>query len=307
MPNVLCVDPLRALAKRASARIADKTVAARYERLALDQLLRDPRNFRPAGPDDLDNAPAWAREAHARREEVSVFKTNRAIAARIHSVARRLDDTCKVAAAEQAKHPSDASKINGARMFLAKFGRVDFDTAARKALNFSRLLSLWEDDTDATQVCEPSTIMLLNGRSWHRVTSVKDLRSIGREFTNCLGRTTRKGGYGGMLVQGLAQYWVLRDVSGKGLIVAMAPAPRPTHFMEVKGPRNAPVRIDDADLVQLGLVIGIRPTPPPPPPPPPSSPPAGVLVAVLAAREFCRCNLCQPRFAPRLRRRARAH
>lgn len=301
MANVLDIDPLRALAQRASARIADKAIATRYERLAINQLLTDVRNFRPANPEDLKDAPAWAREAYGRGEEISVFKTNRALAARLHSVARRLADTCRVAAAEEAKHPGDEGRIKDAREFLAKFGRANFDTAAKKSLHFSRLLTVWEDDADATLVCQPRTLVLLNGRSWDRVTSVKDLRALGREFVNCLSRTKRTGGYGAMLVQGAAQFWVLRDVGGKGLVVAMAPAPSATHFMEVKGPRNAPVRLDDADLVQLGLVIGIRPSPPPPPPP---FPPAGALVAVRATREPCLCNLCQPRLRLRARMRA---
>ncbi|MGD9981345.1 MAG: hypothetical protein AB7H66_17085 [Hyphomonadaceae bacterium] len=306
MPNVLSIDPLRALAKRASAKIADKTIADRFERLALDQLLKDPRNFRPAKAAELTDAPAWAVEAFVRGEEVSVFRTNRALAARLHTVARRLGDTCKVAAAETAAHPDDAPKIGAAREFLAKFGRANFDTAAKKALAFSRLLLAWHDDLDATPVCEPRTIILLNGRRWSRITSVKALRAIGREFANCLARTQSIGGYGGMLAKQHAQFWVLRDYDGKGLIVAMAPGRAPTHFMEVKGPRNAHVRLDDADLRSLALAIGIRPAPPPPPPPPPPvAPPARVLEAVLAARQPCRCNLCMPRLSVRLRPRAR--
>jgi hypothetical protein len=306
--NVLCIDPVRALAKRASDRISDKAIAARYQRLAFDQLLKDPRNFRPAFSNELADAPEWAKQAHCRGEAVSVFKSNRALAARIHSVARRLEATCRVALAEPAKHPGDAAKINDARQFLAKLGRADFDTAARKALIFARLLEVWEDHNDAAPVCPPRTIVLLNARAWHRVTSVRDLRAIGREFSNCLARTQRTGGYGGMLVQGCAQFWVLRDRHGKGLMVAMAPAPLATHFMEVKRPRNASVELGDADLVQLGHAIGIRPPPPPPPPPPHA--PAGVLALVLQAREFCPCDLCRterPDPALRLRLRARAH
>lgn len=306
LPNVLCIDPVRALAKRASAKIADKIIAERFERLAVDRLLKDPRNFRPAKASELTDAPIWAVEAYVRSEEVSVFKTNRALAARLHSVARRIADTCKVAASEIAAHPTDATRIGAAREFLAKFGRVNFEIAARKALDFSRLLIAWQDDTDAKLACEPRTIVLLNTRRWIRVTSVKELRAVGREFANCLARTQITGGYGGMLINGQAQFWVLRDMDGKGLIVAMAPGRAPTHFPEVRGPRNARVRLDDDDLRKLALAIGILPAPPPPPPPPPAAPPAGVLAVVLAARQPCRCNLCIPRLGIRLRPRARA-
>lgn len=315
MPNVLSLDPVRALAKRASAKIADKDIAERFERLAVDQVLRDRRNFRPVEAEELANAPAWAIEAYVRGEDISVFKTNRALAARLHTVARRLADTCKVANTAAQTHPDDAVRISAARDFLAKFGRVNFEVAAKKALDFSRLLVVWQDDTDATPLCEARTILLLNTRRWQRITSVKDLRAAGREFTNCLGRTQSSGGYGAMLKRGHAQFWVLRDMSGKGLMVAMAPGgPAPTHFLEVKGPRNAYVRLDDADLAKLALAIGMRPAPPPPPPPPPAPPvrvrdpfatPPGVLEAVLAARQPCQCNLCVPRIVPRLRQRAR--
>lgn len=308
MPNVLGIDPVRALAKRASAKITDKAVAERFERLALDQLLREPGNFRPAQATELSDAPSWAVEAYVRGEEISIFKSNRARSARLHAVARRLADTCKVAATAIEARPDHATKIREAREFLAKFGRVNFETAARKALDFSRLLELWQDDMDAQPACDPYSFVLLSGRIWTRVTSVRELRAIGREFVNCLGRTQRVAGYGAMLARGQAQFWVLRDLGGKGLIVALAAGRTPTHFMEVKGPRNTPIRMDNEDLRALALVIGMRPAPPPPPPPPPPvAPPSRVLEVVLQARRPCTCSLCLPRFQPRLRERARAH
>ncbi|MGD9967279.1 MAG: hypothetical protein AB7T59_12205 [Hyphomonadaceae bacterium] len=284
MPNVLSIAPVRALTKRASAKIGNDAVAARFERLAFAQLLRDPRNFRTAKPEELTNAPAWASEARARGEEISVFRVNRALAARLHTLARRLDDTCRIASTEFGVHPSDAGKIESARRFLAKFGRVDFDTAARRALDFSRLFRAWQDDADAAPVCEARTILLFNGRRWLRVTSVRELRAIGREFSNCLARTRSSGGYGGMLMKGHAQFWVLRDRCGNGLVIAMAPGRSPTHFLEVKGRHNAHVRLDDQDLRNLGKAIGIRPSPQPPPPPAAAlEPPSRLIAAVLAA------------------------
>lgn len=305
MPNVLCINPLRALAKRASARIADKTIAARYERIAIDQLLRDARNFRPMCDADLPNAPSWAREAYARGDAVDVFKANRALAARLHTIARRVDDVCKVAAAELALHPAYADKINDARAFLAKFDRVDFNTAARKAPPFALLLAAWQDDQDATPLCEPSTIQLNKGRSWTRVISVKDLRALGREFGNCLARTQRASGYGAMLAESVAQFWVLREASGNGLIVAMAAAPLATHFIEVKGQRNTPINPDHSDLLRLGRALGMRPAPPPPPPPPTAAP-VRVLDVFVSWRRPCRCHRCMDWFLPSLREGLRA-
>lgn len=304
MPNVLDIDPVRALAKRASARIADEAIAKRYEKLAIDRVLKDPRNFRPIRESELATAPSWAREAHARGEIVSVYKTNRGVCARLHTVGRRLADACTVAYTEPSAQPDDWAAIDAARKFLAKFMRADFETAARKALGFSRLLASWESNLDAQDVCPAQTIVLLRGRAWHRITSIVELRKVGREFHNCLARTTRSGSYGGMLVSGRAQFWVLRDLDGKGLIVAMAPAPQATQFTEVKGPGNAHVRDDNPDLVGLGIAIGVRPPPPPPPPSRPSGLrrtdiPMGLMELLAQLQQPCRCNLCVPRAAPR--------
>src|SRR5690606_614224 len=113
------------------------------------------------------------------------------------------------------------------------------------------------------------------------------------EFNNCLARTTRDSAYGSQLKRGAAQFWVLRDMQGKGLIVAMAPAPLATHFLEVKGPNNTPVRADDADLLQLGTLIGVRPRAPEPPPRPPT-PSASLAASIMALAQPCHCTLCAP-------------
>jgi hypothetical protein len=307
VPNVLDIDPLRAIAKRASARIGDAAIAKRYERLALDRLLKNPRNFRPAPDTELETAPEWARAAVARGETVSVVKPNSGAAGRVHRVARLIADACKVAASEQSAHPDDAAAIASARSFLAKFARADFDTVARRSLEFSRLLASWEDDLDANVSCPAQSLVLLGGRTWHRITSVADLRKVGREFRNCLARTTRAAAYGAMLAQGLAQFWVLRDLAGAGLIVAMAPAPEATHFTEVKGPRNALIPADHPDLTQLGIAIGVKPTPPTPP----ASPAFGVtprgLVSLLELFDRPYPDPRDRRFAlVRLRQRAGA-
>jgi hypothetical protein len=309
MPNVLDIDPLRALAKRASARIGDQTIAKRYERLAIDRLLKNPLCFRPARERDLAAAPAWAQAAHARGEIVSVYRPNSGMAARLHTVARRIVDTYRLAAMDQDAKPDQADTIKDARRFLAKFGHMNFNAVARKALGFSQALASWEGDLDATEVCPAQSIVLLGGRIWHRVTSVAELRAIGREFSNCLTRTSRLAGYGAMLARGHAQFWVLRDVHGQGLIIACANAPLATQFIEVKGPRNTPVHPDHADLARLGIAIGVRPTPPTPPLPPASpafgATPTGLIDLIEQLHRRCHCQLCDPAFAPRPRLRPR--
>ncbi|MBL8546720.1 MAG: hypothetical protein JNL81_09650 [Hyphomonadaceae bacterium] len=305
MSNVIDLEPLRVTVRRAAAKIGNAELAERFTRIATDYMIRDGRCFRPATPAELERAPSWARNAVARGEPVSVYKRSSALTARLNVVARRLADTRAVAAADWTKRTEAGPDILAAGLFLKKFDRVNFDTAARKALAFSRVLSSWRETDDASPSCDAQSLVLLSGQIWHRITSVAELRRIGGEFKNCLARTTSTGGYGASLKRGKAQFWVLRDLAGAGLIVAMAPAPLATFFQEVKGPSNARVRADAPALVQLGIALGVNP-PPPEPPKPPRPPvmtiPIGILPAVLEARQPCRCSLCDPQLRLRLSR-----
>ncbi|MCX7358871.1 MAG: hypothetical protein NT015_12125 [Alphaproteobacteria bacterium] len=291
MTNAIDIKALRGLAKRASERIDNPIIAERYEALAMTRLLKDPRNFRPARNTDITHAPQWAKDAHDRGDPLHVVRVNRASAARIHTVALRLAKTCKVAATDPMGRPDDLDTITAARKFLRKIDNANFDIVARKTLQYSRTLDRWEELSELLAVCPERSIVLLGGRIWHRITSVAALRLIGAEFGNCLARSTRTSAYGALLMNGRAQFWVLRTVAGAGLMVAMASTHTPVQFTEVKGPRNAPVRADDPNLVQLGIAIGV---PAPPPIPDPPIPP-GIAAAVLVARAPCMCRLCQPR------------
>ena len=302
MPNVLDITPLNALTMRASRRINDAAIAKRYQKLAADRVLRNPRSFRPATPPELSVAPAWVKTAIERGETISVFRSNAAMAARLYTVARLINDAVRIAAMDSANEPERATTIEDARRFLATFARANFDDAARKATALARALASWEGNADTTQVCEDQSLVLLNGRIWRRVTSIAALRKVGREFANCLARTSRTSNYGAMLARGTAQFWVLRDLEGVGHIVACAPAPLAMRFTEVKGRRNAPVSPEHPDLVQLGIVLGVRPSPPLPPRPPRprfGETPAAMRALIEELRQPCRCMLCEPR-QPRL-------
>lgn len=303
MSNILDIEPLRIIAARASAKIGDADLAKRYTRIALARMIEHPSALRPATKDDLEHAPAWAIQAFESGAELSVYRRNAALAARINIVAQRIADTRTVAASDLLQRPDGAAIILEARRFLAKFDRVNFDTAARKALIFSRALATWRDNDDARPLCEAQSLVLLSGAIWHRITSLSELRRIGVEFRNCLARATSAGGYGAYLKRGQAQFWVLRNLDGRGLMVVMTQAPLAKRFNEVKGPGNARIAPDHAALIQLGVALGVQP-PPPPPPPPPRPPSVGISPAVLAARTPCRCRLCDPLYvrAPRLRR-----
>ncbi|ANP47331.1 hypothetical protein ATE48_16110 [Candidatus Viadribacter manganicus] len=316
LPNVLDIAPLNALAERASRRISDPAIAKRYQKLAADRVRANPRSFRPATAAELSVAPAWAQAAAERGETISVFRSNGAMAARLHTVARHINDAVRLAAMDANADSEHSTTIEDARRFIAKFGRVNFSDAALKATKFAHALAAWEGNADTRDVCEDQSLVLLSGRIWRRITSVAQLRKIGREFSNCLARTSRVSSYGAMLARGTAQFWVLRDLEGGGHMVACAPAPLAMRFTEVKGPRNAPISPDHPDLLQLGVALGVRPSPPPRPPLPPrprfGDTPTRLLALIEELQQPRRCTLCQPRQAgltlsERLRRSGAAH
>jgi hypothetical protein len=290
MPNVLDVEPMRVFARRAARKIMDEKTALRFEKLALAQLLEDPRNFRPAQPLEIYSAPAWAREAYGRGEMVSVFRLNDAAARRLRTFARKLADTCKVAATDPLKHPTDLSSIVNARAFLSKINRVTYDVALEKAKAFSRKLAAWEEEQDSDPLCPEGSVTASRGNVWSRVRSPTELRRVGREFVNCLARASTNSYYISMLRTGLAQFWVLRDSVGNGLMVVMAATTRPVEMIEVRGPRNARVAKDDLDLFMLATALGMNPPRRPPPPPPFSG---GAALALAASRPECQCTTCR--------------
>lgn len=268
MPQVLDVEPLRAFARRAGKRIAIAQVAKRFERWAFERLLADPRNFRPAAADELSVAPAWAAAVAARGETVCVFALNRSASARLHTFARWLADACALATKSVAAHPQDAAVIGAARAFLAKIDHAGYEAAQLKAREFSQRLASMELG-EVSRLCPPQEHPATQGRVWRKVTSLAELRRAGREFHNCLVRVSATSSYGGRFQEGLVQFWVLRDAADAGRMIAMAPAPAPKCFLEVRTPRNGGVCAQDPDLLRLAAALDFPPPEAPPPPPPP--------------------------------------
>jgi hypothetical protein len=266
MPNVLDAEPIRAFARRAGGKITVERVAARFERLAFDCLLSETRNFRPARPAELAHAPDWAQRALARGEEICVFVLSRASGTRLRTIARRLADACAIAATDLAERPRDALAIAAARAFLDKVDRANLDTIARKALFFARLRAAWIEDRDAEPLCAVQHVPATHARLWRRITSITELRAVGRQFGNCLARVTHVSRYVAQLRDATAQFWALHDWDGQPLIIAMAPAPRATCFYEVRGPRNTRIDADNPDLTLLAEALAIVPPPPAPTP-----------------------------------------
>lgn len=262
MPNVVNPEIARAFAREAAGRIPHAEAAARFEKLAFQVLLCDERNLRPATIAD-EAMPDWVRRARARGEAVHLFALHRGARQRLNIAARRLADVCAVAMESAEARPERAESIRSARAFIAKLHRMSFDAPTRKAFVFSRLRRTWIDEEDADQLCPEQSVNASTGHTWTRVTSLGRLRAIGREFRNCLANTSRRGAYAPALTRGSGQFWVLRSRDGVGLAIAFAGNPRPTHFIEVKGPRNAHFRSDDVDLRALASALGIESRDPP--------------------------------------------
>lgn len=263
MPNVLDTEPMHAFAQRVAMKINDDKIRARFARMAFERLLGEPSNFRPASTAEIAAGPDWPRMARARGDEISVFRIDRGAAQRLHNMARRIAQTCKLAELDLTK-PGRAAATAEARTFLDKFDRVNFEVASLKSRHFARILAALEDDRDGEALCPPGEIAAEQGRMWRRITSVAELRAVGCEFRNCLARVGRDSSYTTMFRAQSAQYWVLRDADGAGLIVAMAALPKPTRFTDVRGPRNAAVAAGNPDLPHLAAALGIgaaRPRP----------------------------------------------
>ncbi len=265
MPNVLDTDPIQAFACRAAERIDDAAIRGRFIRLAFANLMADSRNFRPASPTELAAAPDWAHKAIARGETVSVFELCHSARMRIHSVARRVAHTRQLAAIDVDANPSQTAAAFMAQGFLDKFDRISFEVMARKAGYYARIYDNADCDQDTKAMCAPQSVLCANSAVWRRITSIAELRAVGREFCNCLARATRASAYGRKLMRGSAQFWVLRDQGGAGLFVAQAPGTSPQFFTEVRGPRNAVVNIHHPEFTRLACAIGIQRNDPPPP------------------------------------------
>jgi hypothetical protein len=289
MPNVLDAEPLRVFARRAGQKINHESVRARFEKLVFEQLLADARNFRPATEAEIAAGPAWAQCIAARGEAVSVFKLCRSASACLHQFARWLAASCELAQVSAEKHRHDAHIIVGARAIVAKFGRTNFSVAVTKSRLYCHALKTLPCEEDYARACEERVVAATGQRTWHRITSVAELRRLGRSFRNCLARAPHDSSYATGLRLGLSQFWVLRESDGKTLMAAMASAPLAVKFIDVRGPCNAPVRRSNPDLRRLAAAIGMRPDDPPPPPP-----------GAGAARRPppCRCINCRPRDAP---------
>lgn len=260
--NILDAAPIDAMARRMAAKIPLEGPAARIARLIFEYLSADLRNFRNATAVELLTAEPWARREIAAGRPVLVFASNRASAARVRRFAEAVRDTCAEVdhlTALEPITPREEELKRAAADFIAKLDRASFETIELKARMFARgYTRRQEDKRAARRLCADEEVFSSPGRVWRRITSVADLWGVGKEFGNCLTRASRHGGgFSRRMTEGDAQFWVLRDQNGKGLMVVMIYMLE-RRIAEARGPRNAPVFADDPDLAALARAKGFK-------------------------------------------------
>ncbi|GAN00270.1 hypothetical protein U91I_03935 [alpha proteobacterium U9-1i] len=269
--EVVDIAPVAECARRLADKIAcNPAVAAHYQKRAHQQLLADPRNFRSAAPEDLEAAPAWAKDKAESGAPLHVFAPSRASLARLRRVARQLQETCAEAiyldALPRAQLSSrDAEILDMAQEFIAKIQRPDFAALEAKSKYFALERKARMDFARAHDpICEKEHVYAGPSRRWHRIRSVAEMWAVGEEFNNCMARTSSQApGFARDLRNGAAHFFVLRNRAKRGLMVAVG-YPARAQIDDIRGPDNAHVASDDPNLTMLCAARGWRAPPPRP-------------------------------------------
>lgn len=262
--EVLDRAPLAECARRLAGKIDNPAVAARFARLAYEQLRADPRNVRPAEAADLVGAPDWARRKVRTGAPVYVFAACPSSLARLRRVARQLQHTCAEAyyldTLPRARlNPREAAMCDLMRDFIAKIAKPDFATVDAKSRLFARDRKSRLDETRANEiVCAPEKIRVAGWLAWERIASVAQMWAVGEEFRNCMARgSANSAAYARQLRTGEGHFFVLRDAAGKGLMVALA-YPAQMRIEDVRAPANAIVDPEHPAVLALCFARGWR-------------------------------------------------
>jgi|CXWL01.1.fsa_nt_gi hypothetical protein len=260
--EVLDRAPVAEKARAIAGKIDDPVVAARFAKVAFEQLLADPRNVRAAEEADLIGAAAWARRKFKRGVPLYVFSPCQSSLARLRRVARQLQQTC-----DEALYLGTLGKPSGReRMmrdlmceFISKIVKPDFATLDVKSRLFARERKARIDLLRAAEpVCEDEEIYAAPGLVWRRLISVAQMWAVGAEFHNCMARgSANSAAYARHLRSGIGHFFVLRDHTGKGVMVALG-YPNLTKLEDVRGPGNVQIDPDSPALVVLAEARGWR-------------------------------------------------
>lgn len=262
--EVLDRAPIAESARRLAGKIDDPVVAARFAKLAFEELRADPRNLRPAEAADLAGAPDWARRKFNRGVPLFVFAACRSSLAPLRRVARQLESTCAeayyLAALPRAElGPRESAMLDVMRDFIAKIAKPDLATLDAKSRLFARERKARLDEARANEaVCAREEMFAAPGLVWRRLASVAEMWAVGAEFRNCMARgSANSANFARQLRGGVGHFFVLRDHMGKGLMVALA-YPNQAKIEDVRGPANAMIDADDPSILMLAEARGWR-------------------------------------------------
>lgn len=256
--EVVDIAPVAECARRlADAIVSNPAVAAHYQKRAHQQLLLDARNFRPAEPVDLVDAPTWVMRKLAAGEPVFVFAPCRASLARLRRVARQLEATCAEAIyldgqPRETLSPRSMEILEMALEFIAKIKRPDFAALEDKSRYFAQERKQRLAFVRAHEpICREEAIYVSPTRTWRRIRSVSEMWDVGAEFHNCMARgSNQAAGFARDLRSGAAHFFVLRNRGARGLLVAVA-YPSRGQIDDIRGPHNTHVAPDDPALLML--------------------------------------------------------
>ena len=263
--EVVDIAPVAECARRlADAIVSNPSVAAHFQKRAHQQLLLEPRNFRPPVETDLVGASAWVWRKLAAGEPVFVFAPCRASLARLRRVARQLEATCAEAIfldtqPRENLSPRSIEILDMALEFIAKIKRPDFAALEEKSRYFAQERKQRLAVVRAHEpVCREERVYVDSTRSWRRIRSVSEMWDVGAEFHNCMARgSSQAAGFARDLRNGAAHFFVLRNRTSRGLLVAVA-YPTRGQIEDVRGPHNAHVTPDDPALLMLCAVRNWR-------------------------------------------------
>jgi len=264
--EVVDIAPVAECARRlADAIVSNPAVAAHFQRRAHQQLLVDPRNFRPAEEADLTGAPTWVWRKLGKGEQVFAFAPCPASLTRLRRAARQLEATCAEAIFLDSQprenlSPRALDVLEMALEFIAKIKRPDFAALEEKSRYFSqerkeRLAFVRAHEP----ICREELIYVTSTRAWRRIRSVSEMWDVGAEFHNCMARSSSQAaGFARDLRSGAAHFFVLRNRVERGLLVAVA-YPSRGQVDDIRGPHNTHIAPDDPALLMLCAARNWRP------------------------------------------------
>jgi hypothetical protein len=245
------------IARRLAARIPLAPPRMRSARLFTESLRADPRCARALSRTEAKLAPDWARRAFRDGAPVAAFEPHPEAVADLRRIARNIKEACAEfaylsTAPKEELSTRDVVIRQLAGEFVAKMERMPLDVVAEKARFFARERAQRLKEAKANKpLFDAESVFAAPGRIWRRIVSVGELSSLGREFGNCLAKATRHHlSYARRLKLDQARFWVLRDETGAGRIVAMVETVS-GRLVEARGVRNASTPLDHPDLLAL--------------------------------------------------------